>query len=348
MSLDIDVEISLFGVCLMDNKIKYSIIVPVYNAELWIRRCIESIITQSVSDFELLLIDDGSTDNSGVICDEYALTDNRIRVFHKSNGGVSSARNVGINYCNGEYIIFIDSDDWIHPEYISELSTGINTDLTICTYKLENASDIEHPNVKDGLHNAKDIKNLLESGLIMEAQFSAPWCKLYKHSIIKAHDIRFHENITIGEDTLFVLQYLCYAQSFIYINKKLYHCWHSDSSLSSYGNSSENFFNFEQKLSEITAILSRTFDIEKISFKAHILINILGNYINQFRTMPDRKERIVMIKNLRAVNDIDGIYKLLYGRGVKNIICAWLFKYRLYNLYDWLQSRKIRSYFRAY
>ena len=90
-----------------------SIIVPVYKAEQWLHRCVDSILAQTMTDFELLLIDDGSPDKSGEICDEYAAKDNRVRVFHKENGGVSSARNLGLDNAVGDFVMFVDSDDWI-------------------------------------------------------------------------------------------------------------------------------------------------------------------------------------------------------------------------------------------
>ena len=98
-----------------------SVIVPVYNTEQYLHRCIDSILTQTYTDFELLLIDDGSKDKSGDICDEYALKDSRIRVFHKENGGVSSARNLGLDNAAGEWITFVDSDDWIIESYLMNL-----------------------------------------------------------------------------------------------------------------------------------------------------------------------------------------------------------------------------------
>lgn len=98
---------------------KISVIVPVYNVEKFLRRCIDSILAQTFTDFELLLIDDGSKDKSGEICDEYAAKDARIRVFHKQNGGVSSARNLGIDKAQGEWVYFVDSDDWIEIETLS-------------------------------------------------------------------------------------------------------------------------------------------------------------------------------------------------------------------------------------
>lgn len=98
-----------------------SVIVPVYNTEKYLGECVQSILNQIFTDFELLLIDDGSTDQSGAICDTYALQDKRVKVFHKENGGVSSARNMGLDEARGEWIVFVDSDDWVANSYFSEL-----------------------------------------------------------------------------------------------------------------------------------------------------------------------------------------------------------------------------------
>lgn len=102
-----------------------SVIVPVYNVEPYLRQCIDSILAQTYTDFELILVDDGSPDNCGAICDEYAEKDNRIRVIHQKNGGVSAARNAGIDIATGEYISFVDSDDWVHPEYLAYLYRAV-------------------------------------------------------------------------------------------------------------------------------------------------------------------------------------------------------------------------------
>ena len=114
----------------MFNSIKIrptiSVIVPVYNTEKYLNRCIDSILSQTFSDFELLLIDDGSTDNSGTICDEYVMRDSRVRVFHKANEGVSLARNLGVNEASGEWIAFIDADDWILDTYLATFVNYIN------------------------------------------------------------------------------------------------------------------------------------------------------------------------------------------------------------------------------
>ena len=112
------------------NK-KVAIIVPVYNVEKYLQRCIESILTQTETDFELLLIDDGSKDKSGLICDEYAQKDERVNVIHKENGGVSSARNLGIEKANGEWICFIDADDYVRQDFLSNIQQYLFGDVDI-------------------------------------------------------------------------------------------------------------------------------------------------------------------------------------------------------------------------
>lgn len=104
-----------------ENPFKISVIVPVYNVEKYLSRCIDSILSQTFTDFELLLVDDGSTDKSGEICDEYAKTDARIKVFHTENRGVSAARNLGIKEASADWISFVDSDDWVEDKYLSDL-----------------------------------------------------------------------------------------------------------------------------------------------------------------------------------------------------------------------------------
>ena len=104
-----------------ENKPFFSVIVPVYNVEKYLHRCVDSILAQSYSDFEVLLVDDGSMDKSGTICDDYALKDNRIRVFHQANAGVSAARNKGIDEAKGEYVVFVDSDDYLKLEKLNNL-----------------------------------------------------------------------------------------------------------------------------------------------------------------------------------------------------------------------------------
>ena len=117
--------------CMTAFNHKISIVVPLYNVENYLSRCIDSILCQKCSDFELLLVDDGSQDRSGQICDEYALKDNRIRVYHKKNGGVSSARNLGLEKANGEWICFVDADDYVKPDFLSSIQQYLEDDIDL-------------------------------------------------------------------------------------------------------------------------------------------------------------------------------------------------------------------------
>lgn len=185
----------------MNNKI--SIIVPVYNAERYLSRCIESILVQTYAEFELLLIDDGSKDGSGEICDEYAKKDRRIRVIHKENGGVSSARNVGIDKAQGDWVAFIDADDYVESCYIQNLYsyvvcekqlilTGYDSKFKICRFEEISLNDDDF------------VRYLIDSKTILHSQ---PWAKLFNLNVIKRSGIYFPLDIHLGEDAIFNLKY---------------------------------------------------------------------------------------------------------------------------------------------
>ena len=180
-----------------------SVIVPVYNCEKYIHRCIDSILSQSFTDFELLLINDGSTDSSGVICDEYSQKDNRVRVFHKTNGGVSSARNLGLDESRGEYVTFVDSDDYILEDFFS-LAYKLNTDLFVGSF-VYNGEIVSLDEF--------DSDNLLEDTSLIEyfirsMHIHSVWGKFFKLLSITNNNLRFDETLITCEDTLFMFNYL--------------------------------------------------------------------------------------------------------------------------------------------
>lgn len=185
-----------------------SVIVPVYNAKKYLHRCIDSILSQTFTDFELLLIDDGSKDKSGAICDEYAVKDNRVRVFHKENGGVSSARNLGLDNARGEWITFIDADDYLYDGAFPISLKGFSVDLIVGGYS--------HVYVRTGKvfnnipdNRTLDIRKDAEYfGAIIGTYLTTPWCKLFKRYIIQNSKLRFCENLSYGEDTDFVFRYI--------------------------------------------------------------------------------------------------------------------------------------------
>lgn len=188
-----------------------SVIVPVFNVEKCLHRCVDSILAQTFVDFELLLINDGSSDNSGALCDEYASIDNRVRVFHKENGGASSARNIGIDKTKGKWITFCDSDDYVDVDWLKNYidnSVG-KCDLVVQTIKILNKGydEINGPQKFIEGNGKKVMVALKYHG----GTLGYPVNKLFRSSIIKKNSIRFREDIKLREDEDFVLRYLMYV-----------------------------------------------------------------------------------------------------------------------------------------
>lgn len=199
-----------------------SIIVPVYNTEKYLHRCVDSILAQTYTDFELLLIDDGSSDNSGHICDEYALKDIRVRVYHQDNGGVSCARNLGLDNAKGDWITFIDSDDWIENEYLFRFRA--ETDLSLQGY----SSNDHIAKYRDTI-----VGNNPGAEYLYRKYVFGPYCKLFRKDIIRDKEIRFDSNISCGEDILFLMEYMVHAKNMDVSSYVGYHYDRHDDSLSS-------------------------------------------------------------------------------------------------------------------
>ncbi len=194
-----------------------SVIVPVYNVEKYIRNCLDSIINQTYKDLEIILVDDGSTDNSGVICDEYAQKDKRIKVIHKENGGQSTARNVGLKNATGEFIGFVDSDDTIESNAYEKLISAIDgVDLAICGHNV--ITDITVTTKSKGEENFLDEEGLWQE--IFGRLNNAVWNKLFRRDLIK--DIKFDPNFAHGEDLIFNILYLKNAKNGKFIDLPLY------------------------------------------------------------------------------------------------------------------------------
>lgn len=195
-----------------------SVIVPIYNAGKYLHRCINSILAQTFTNFELLLVNDGSTDNSKNICEYYAVKDLRIRVFHKKNGGVSSARNLGLTNVKGELITFVDADDWIESDCL-ELFMKNTNELTCLSFQsfYEGKKELWDTSI----YNANNIKEYIIE-LYNKEILGYVWGKLYKQEIIQKHNIKFNEQVRFREDELFVLDYLTYITEVTYIDKKCY------------------------------------------------------------------------------------------------------------------------------
>lgn len=185
-----------------------SVIVPVYNSQESLSKCIDSILAQTFSDFELILVNDGSNDASGDICVTYASKDSRIKVFHKDNGGVSSARNLGIEKAVGKWLAFVDSDDIVSDKYLFILVSQIVCDkqVSLCSYGIIGGHGKAKIWDNASLKGADFVKHIFEKGVV---RFSAPWARIYNAGIVRRMNIRFPEGISMGEDAIFNLQYYC-------------------------------------------------------------------------------------------------------------------------------------------
>lgn len=222
---------------------KISIVIPVYNTGQYLPRCLDSILSQSFTDFELLLIDDGSTDGSGDICDKYAANDYRVRVFHKENGGVCSARNVGLDNAMGEWVWFVDSDDELMPDGMKVMIEGEsnNVDLVMAGYKVYDDKGFLTYSIETNhaclLNTEQAVKEMYAPSHYWYQGYI--WCKLMRLLVVKENKIRFSEELFFNEDRLFVTQYICAMENEVfYTTKPVYqYVEHSESAMMSLNNS---------------------------------------------------------------------------------------------------------------
>jgi len=205
-----------------------SVIIPVYNAERYLEKSVSSIINQTYSDWELILVNDGSIDNSGDICDNFALRDPRIKVIHKQNGGVSSARNAGLDAVCGQFITFADSDDYIDANAfeicISEMQQN-NLDLLVCGYNTVFSDRTTTTYMDCNMFTRYEYKENISRYIGTSVGFNSVWNKVYSADIIKLHHIRFDETMQINEDGVFNCRYFiaahrikCIPNAFYYYN----------------------------------------------------------------------------------------------------------------------------------
>ena len=200
---------------------KVSIIIPVYNTEQYLSRCIDSILGQSFTDFELLLIDDGSTDGSAKICDAYAEKDSRIRVLHKENGGVSSARNLGLNEAKGEWVCFVDSDDELLPNGLQAMADGISDEVSMVMAGYHEYEDDRLTVDTSAMEVKGEVIDRNEALVMMypsedKVYMGYSVAKLFNRELINRFGVIFNKHIAIKEDTLFVVDYLCRNEKPVY------------------------------------------------------------------------------------------------------------------------------------
>lgn len=211
------------------NKL-ISIIVPIYRVENYLKRCIDSIINQTYKNIEIILVDDGSPDNCGVICDEYAKFDDRIKVIHKKNGGLSDARNCGIEVSTGDYIIFVDSDDYVSKNMCEKLlirALEHNVDIVSCNFKEiyvdNNKEKINKQSIKESLEVYTNLEVIYKYFFDYTVDINVVWNKLYKRELFfKRESIRFPKG-KLHEDDYTICKLYYYANKIVIINDVLYY-----------------------------------------------------------------------------------------------------------------------------
>jgi len=337
-----------------------SVIVPIYNAEPYLEHCLNSIINQTYNNLEIILINDGSTDNSSMICDDFSELDKRINVIHKSNEGPSHTRNLGINISNGSYIAFVDADDWIESRYLELMYKNIKekgSDLCICGYRhFYNDSDYNDYLPRDffTLENSKiDLKEyrklmLSEAPLLI----GSPCLKLIKKELLINNNIIFPTNIPRNVDLVFNLRLLPYLKKITYIDDVLYTYRYVESSVyRKYRSNLLEIYKFinSERIKTISMIDSYTTDFKKVSYKAFVencitiiatetrsdsskklddKLQIISDSIDTMQQIPNYK-KIYQQLDIKGISPkIVGPLSIYFGKYLTTLITFLLMKIR--------------------
>lgn len=299
-----------------------SIIVPVYNGEKYINKCIEMIINQTFKDFELLIIDDGSTDNSNEMCLEYAKKDSRIKVISKANGGTWAARNMGIDESIGKYIIFFDCDDWYEDNLLEKMYQYIdnnNVDLVIAGQTNvtvdKNGKTIRTAKVLPQSHTFITKDEILKNYIILrkEEVGDTLWNKIYKSDIIKKNNLKF-ENYKRGEDTIFNANYYEVIDSCTILGSALY-SYRIENSNPVWLKYSENYLNIV--LEENNTVVGKLekwgkYDKDAVEYQStHFIYRIIEYFFG-----------IVYAKNLNFENKCETAFKIISDENVQKNLKA--------------------------
>ncbi len=310
---------------------KVSVIVPVYKAESYLHKCLDSILQQSFRDFELILVDDGSPDASGMICDEYAKIDQRVSVVHKANGGVSSARQTGLNMAKGDYVIFVDSDDWVEPDYLSELYNKAlheSADMVVCDFY----------EIERGEKNRVDCSfEFVSSDELVKSLFCGFHCfcmnKMVRRSAFTDNSIEFPLDISIGEDMYVMVSLFKAGIIPVYLNRALYNY-----TIDVNANSLSRNFSLNHYRDTL-----RMLDLFRKLMKGHIHYNVCEDYIihrlisrcfygQLFSSKEFKNEMSKYKKNILRNSNIATLKKIMYY-----MACIGFYR-PMYKIAKWKQS----------
>ncbi|KAF0519025.1 glycosyltransferase family 2 protein [Pediococcus pentosaceus] len=305
------------------NKL-VSIVIPIYNVEDFLENCLNSVKNQSYKDIEVLLVDDGSKDNSKKICDEFVEIDDRFKYVYQKNSGVSSARNNGMRNARGEYITFVDGDDYLDKDHIEKMVNGLSqSELVISGRKNVTESGINSvfQNDKDILFNKKElIDQILRKGIV----FSYPWNKMFKMEILLKNSIEFDEKLDYGEDLVFDIQYATLIRKSMLITGSTYNYVYREDSVSRQWNATTLKKRITDLLSikRVIEILTDDFVEEKAFLNKRIVVEGAGYirlmYVYNFSVSDINTYKKIVINAYEVIKkSLNGREKLIYFVSLK-------------------------------
>lgn len=312
---------------------KVSIIIPVYNSELYIHQCLDSILNQifSKDHYELLLINDGSTDSSGQICDQYAAADKRVRVFHQKNAGVSAARNVGLDHARGEWILFVDSDDYLGQDYLNILEDGDEFD-----FAMVNVNIFENGHTKNFTDYPTEIitKKSFFTKFRLYPNFAGPWSKFFRRDIIDRNKLRFDCGLNFGEDALFNLQYLHSCEKIKVTNQTAYFYRESSNSLS------KQKYNYDATKYLFDKLRSELYKYDSTIYLNHIVAPLSRTIVTLYNDGSlNGDARISELKKFMLHHK--QAIQLLYQDSLMKFIFRFGFALHCYKLLDFVLQKKL-------
>lgn len=312
------------------DKVKISIIVPVYNSDEYLDRCLHSILDQEFTSYEVILVDDGSTDASPLICDRYSGTDPRFTTIHQENKGVSAARNAGMNIAQGEYLMFLDSDDVLLPfalESMTENLTG--EDIVIGGYGVfvNNIPAREVKPYHTVSYKGQDYPNFFQNNITPNCELlDAPWAKLFRNKAVR--NIRFNEELNYAEDKLFVFESLSKCNSVMTVSQAVYGYYHREGSLGSDISSDEHIGKLVKFLPAYLPVVSTLCERFPSEEKVQTLYHndVVGRYLCRILNILSKRESaylneetIAWIYSLMDADKDLGVFSIRFGQ-VLNIL----------------------------
>jgi len=315
-----------------------SVIIPAYNAEKTLGKCIESILAQNYTNFELIVVDDGSKDRTAAICDDYASRDPRVKVIHKENGGVGAARDSGLEVAQGEFIAFVDSDDTVKVQYLYNLYENVSDGVDLV---ISNASVFKYGKWQGEKYTpvvAKD--NNFDEIFVKNILHTSPWSKLYRTSVIRENNITFPVDMAIGEDAVFLLNCMAYSDTVVVTEDSDYLYNSTDGQLT------KKLYRYDKEV-----YISKRIDeaVDLVAGRKNVRTEIAVSRLDRIKSLYrervldsiylmekfSRKERMVAIHSVPT----DKLRVFSFKEcGLRAWLLSHLLKYRLLNTYDLVRN----------